>query len=119
MKKPINRPEDIGKFLVETGMAVKRATPSDHGAHAGRQGHHRQAEACLRRFGDAHERRKTGVETRGKAKVGDRTLIDALRRASNALGCEPVLADGDGRDRRRQGKCDPHRNKHHNRKRPH
>jgi dihydroxyacetone kinase len=109
---------DIGKFLAETGMALNRAAPSTMGTltatalmQAGKaaMGKSKLAVADLSPLLNAAT---VGVEMRGKAKVGDKTLIDVLHPASDALAAalaagEPLAAAGasmlaaarEGRDR--------------------
>ena len=96
---------DIGKFLAETGMAVNRAASSTMGTltatalmQAGKaaMGKPKLAVADLSKLMSAAT---TGVETRGKAKVGDKTLLDVMRPASDALAAalaagEPLAAAG-------------------------
>jgi dihydroxyacetone kinase len=85
---------DVGKWLAETGMALNRAAPSTMGTltatalmQAGKVviGKEKLAVADLPRLLDAAT---TGVETRGKAHVGDKTLLDVLRPASDAFSAE-------------------------------
>jgi dihydroxyacetone kinase len=109
---------DIGKFLAETGMALNRAASSTMGTlmatalmQAGKTalGKSKLAVADLPTLLSAAT---AGVEMRGKAKVGDKTLIDVLHPASDALAAalaagEPLAAAGaamlaaarEGRDR--------------------
>jgi len=109
---------DIGKLLMEAGMAVNRAAPSTMGTltafallQAGRiaTGKEKLAVADLPLLLNAAA---TSVETRGKAHVGDKTALDALRPAAQAFAAalaagEPlaaaaaamVAAARDGRDR--------------------
>jgi dihydroxyacetone kinase len=109
---------DIGKLLAETGMALNRAAPSTMGTltatalmQAGKVvlGKERLAVADLPLLLNAAT---TGVETRGKARLGDKTLLDALRPASDAFSAalaagQPLAAAAaamlaaarDGRDR--------------------
>ena len=109
---------DVGKWLAETGMAINRAAPSTMGTltaialmQAGKvvidKG--KLAVADLPLLLNAAT---TGVETRGKARLGDKTLLDVLRPASDTLSAElaagqPLAVAGaamlaaarDGRDR--------------------
>jgi dihydroxyacetone kinase-like protein len=109
---------DIGKWLAETGMALNRAAPSTMGTlmatalmQAGKvaSGKEKFAVADLPLLLNAAT---TGVETRGKARVGDKTLLDVLRPASDAFSAalaagQPLAAAGaamlaaarEGRDR--------------------
>jgi len=109
---------DVGKWFAETGMALNRAAPSTMGTltatalmQAGKAviGKEKLAVADLPLLLNAAT---TGVETRGKARLGDKTLLDVLRPASDALSAalaadQPLAAAGaamlaaacDGRDR--------------------
>jgi dihydroxyacetone kinase len=89
---------DIGKLLAETGMALNRAAPSTMGTltatalmQAGKVvlGKERLAVADLPLLLNAAT---TAVETRGKVRLGDKTLLDALRPASDAFSA--ALAAG-------------------------
>jgi phosphoenolpyruvate---glycerone phosphotransferase subunit DhaL len=109
---------DIGKLLVQTGMALNRTAPSTMGTLTA---------TALMQAGKAVTGKETltaadlplllrvaaeGVQKRGKANLGDKTLLDALRPASNAFAAalaagEPlpaatvamVAAAREGRDR--------------------
>jgi dihydroxyacetone kinase len=90
---------DIGKFFAETGMALNRAASSTMGTlmatalmQAGKaaMGKPKLAVADLSPLLNAAT---MGVEMRGKAKVGDKTLLDVLRPASDALAA--ALAAGE------------------------
>jgi phosphoenolpyruvate---glycerone phosphotransferase subunit DhaL len=109
---------DVGKWFAETGMALNRAAPSTMGTltatalmQAGKAaiGKEKLAVADLPLLLNAAT---TGIETRGKARVGDKTLLDVLRPASDAFAAalaagQPLAAAGavmlaaarDGRDR--------------------
>jgi dihydroxyacetone kinase-like protein len=89
---------NIGKWLAETGMAVNRAAPSTMGTlmatalmQAGKValGKSKLAVADLPLLLNAAA---TGVETRGKARLGDKTVLDALRPASDSFSA--ALAAG-------------------------
>ena len=82
---------DFGKFFAATGLALNRVASSTLGTlmasalmQAGKaaMGKTRLAVADLTTLLNAAT---TGVEMRGKAKLGDKTLIDVLRPASDAL----------------------------------
>jgi dihydroxyacetone kinase len=82
---------DVGKYLAQTGMALNRAAPSTMGTlmatalmQAGKRvmGKERLAAADLPDLLDAAVE---GVRTRGKANLGDKTILDALEPASGAL----------------------------------
>ncbi len=109
---------DVGKWLAETGMALNRAAPSTMGTltatalmQAGKVaiGKEKLAVADLPLLLNAAT---TAVETRGKARLGDKTLLDVLRQASDAFsaalaagqplavaGATMLAAARDGRDR--------------------
>ncbi len=109
---------DIGKLLAQTGMALNRAAPSTMGTlmatalmQAGKTvtGKDKLAIADLPPLLSAATK---GVEVRGKAHPGDKTLLDVLLPASEAFAAalsagrplsaaaaEMVAAARDGRDR--------------------
>ena len=109
---------DLGKFLAQTGMALNRAAPSTMGTlmatalmQAGKRVLGKElltAVDLAQLLGAARE----GVRTRGKANLGDKTLLDALQPASDAFSAAvsqgkslPAAAEAmvaaarDGRDR--------------------
>src|SRR5271167_3724732 len=82
---------DLGKFLAQTGMALNRAAPSTMGTlmatalmQAGKtvMGKELLDVADLPRLLRAATE---GVQARGKASLGDKTLLDALQPASEAF----------------------------------
>lgn len=109
---------DLGKFLAQTGMALNRAAPSTMGTlmatalmQAGKRvlGKESFTAADLPQLLSAATE---GIRTRGKANVGDKTLLDALQPAADAFAAalsegkslpaaaEAMLAAArDGRDR--------------------
>ncbi len=109
---------DLGKFLAQTGMALNRAAPSTMGTlmatalmQAGKtvMGKESLAVADLPQLLRAATE---GVQARGKASLGDKTLLDALQPASEAFAAAisagkslPIAAEAmvaaarDGRDR--------------------
>ena len=109
---------DLGKFLAQTGMALNRAAPSTMGTlmatalmQAGKavMGKESLAVADLPQLLRAASE---GVQARGKASLGDKTLLDALQPASEAFTAAisagkslPIAAEAmvaaarDGRDR--------------------
>jgi phosphoenolpyruvate---glycerone phosphotransferase subunit DhaL len=109
---------DLGKFLAQTGMALNRAAPSTMGTlmatalmQAGKtvMGKESLAVADLPQLLRAATE---GVQARGKASLGDKTLLDAMQPASEAFAAAisagkslPVAAEAmvaaarDGRDR--------------------
>ena len=89
---------DLGKFLAQTGMALNRAAPSTMGTltatalmQAGKRvlGKESLTAADLPQLLDAATE---GVRTRGKANLGDKTLLDVLRPASDAFSA--ALSEG-------------------------
>lgn len=83
--------EDLGKFLGAAGMAFNRAAPSTMGTliatalmRAGKEvrGAATLDPAALARIMRAID---TGVQERGKAKPGDKTVLDALHPAAEAF----------------------------------
>ena len=75
---------DVGKYLAQTGMALNRAAPSTMGTlmatapmQAGKRvmGKERLAASNLPGLLEAAV---DGVRTRGKANLGDKTILDAL-----------------------------------------
>lgn len=109
---------DLGKFLAQTGMALNRAAPSTMGTlmatalmQAGKRVLGKESLTAVdlaQLLGAARE----GVRTRGKANLGDKTLLDALQPASDAFSAAvsqgkslPAAAEAmvaaarDGRDR--------------------
>ena len=109
---------DLGKFLAQTGMALNRAAPSTMGTlmatalmQAGKtvMGKKSLAVADLPQLLRVATQ---GVQARGKASLGDKTLLDAMQPASEAFAAAisagkslPVAAEAmvaaarDGRDR--------------------
>jgi dihydroxyacetone kinase-like protein len=83
--------EDLAKFVMSAGMAVNRAASSTMGTlvatgllRAGKaiEGEAELSPASLARMLEAADE---GVQARGKAKPGDKTVIDALHPAAVAL----------------------------------
>jgi phosphoenolpyruvate---glycerone phosphotransferase subunit DhaL len=92
--------DDLGKYLAAAGMAVNRAAPSTMGTllatalmRAGREsrGLSRLDGAALAAMLNAADQ---GIQERGKAQVGDKTIVDALHPAAEAFN----LAVGEGAD---------------------
>lgn len=110
-------PEDVGTYVAQAGMAVNRAASSSLGTllatalmRAGKEvrGQHELTPSDLARMLAAAD---TGVQERGKAKPGDKTIIDVLHPAAEtavaavAEGAAPEVvaertlqAARDGRD---------------------
>jgi phosphoenolpyruvate---glycerone phosphotransferase subunit DhaL len=83
--------DDIGKYLFQLGTATNKAAPSTMGTltagalmSAGKVVRNQtelQASDLVAMFQAADE----GIQTRGKAKPGDKTIIDAMHPASEAF----------------------------------
>ena len=91
-------PEDVGTYVAQAGMAVNRAASSSLGTllatalmRAGKEvrGKSEVSLEDLARMLSAAER---GVQERGKAKPGDKTIIDVLHPAAQALA--EAVAEG-------------------------
>ena len=86
-----NRVDDIGKYLFQLGTATNKAAPSTMGTltagalmSAGKVVRDRtelEAGDLAAVFKAADE----GIQSRGKAKLGDKTIVDALHPASEAF----------------------------------
>jgi len=106
---------DLGRFLAQTGMPLNRAAPSTMGTlmatalmQAGKRmvGKESLTATDLAQLLSAATE---GVRTRGKANLGDKTLLDALQPASAAFAAAlsegkplPRRSRGDGRCRARR-----------------
>jgi dihydroxyacetone kinase-like protein len=93
--------DDIGKYLFQVGTAVNKAAPSTMGTlsagalmSAGKvvRGKSELEPADLAAMFQAADE---GIQSRGKAKPGDKTIIDALHPASEAFAA--VMQGGEGR----------------------
>jgi dihydroxyacetone kinase len=88
---PLNDGDDIGKYLANAGMALNRAAPSTMGTLLAtalmRMGKEAKGATTL----DAHLLARmivaadTAIQERGKAKPGDKTIVDALHPAAEAF----------------------------------
>ena len=86
-----NPADDIGNFLAKAGMAANKAAPSTLGTllatalmRAGKEVKGQtglSAQELVAMFNAADD----GVQQRGKAKLGDKTVVDALHPASQAF----------------------------------
>ncbi len=82
---------DIGKFVAAAGMAVNRAAPSTMGTLTAtalmRAGKEASGKAQLSGEDVAAmlKAADTGIQERGKAKPGDKTIVDALHPAQEAF----------------------------------
>jgi len=91
--------DDLGRYLIAGGMAVNRAAPSTFGTLAatammragkvasgkGASGQDGLEPATLAEMLQGAE---TGIEERGKAQLGDKTVLDALHPAAQAFARE-------------------------------
>lgn len=86
--------DDLGRYLIAGGMAVNRDAPSTFGTlaatammRAGKvaSGQDRLEPATLAEMLQAAQ---TGIEERGKARLGDKTVLDALHPAAQAFARE-------------------------------
>ncbi|MFW5872435.1 MAG: dihydroxyacetone kinase subunit DhaL [bacterium] len=82
---------DIGLLLSKAGMTIAQAAPSTMGTligtgfiKAGKVLKNRK-EASVSDFAEAMDQFLEGIMSRGKAKPGDKTIIDSLHPATNAL----------------------------------
>ncbi|MCP4168674.1 MAG: dihydroxyacetone kinase subunit L [Chloroflexi bacterium] len=109
--------DDLGKFLLGAGMATNRAAPSTIGTLTAtalmRMGKVAKGKDSLSAgdIGELFEAADTGIQQRGKAKLGDKTIVDAIHPASVAFaeaiavgaslqqaGESALLAAAQGRD---------------------
>jgi len=84
-------PDDLGKFLIGAGMTANRAGPSTMGTllatalmRAGKviKG---KSELTPQDLADMFAAVDTGIQERGKAKPGDKTIVDAVHPANEAF----------------------------------
>jgi len=92
-----NPADDIGNFLAKAGMAANKAAPSTLGTltatalmKAGKEVKD-QTELSMQDLATMFSAADDGVQQRGKAKLGDKTIVDALHPASVAFA-EAVAA---------------------------
>ncbi|MCG3212286.1 MAG: PEP-dependent dihydroxyacetone kinase 2, ADP-binding subunit DhaL [Anaerolineae bacterium] len=92
-----NPADDIGNFLAKAGMAANKAAPSTLGTltatalmKAGKEVKG-QTELSVQDLATMFSAADDGVQQRGKAKLGDKTIVDALHPASVAFA-EAVAA---------------------------
>jgi dihydroxyacetone kinase len=92
--------EDLGRWLAQAGMAYNRAAPSTMGAliatafmRAGKevQGKASLEAADLARMLLAASR---GIQERGRAQLGDKTILDALHPAAEAFSAAITAGEG-------------------------
>ncbi|HEY3290535.1 MAG TPA: DAK2 domain-containing protein [Anaerolineae bacterium] len=96
---PLKEGDDIGKYLANAGLAFNRAAPSTMGTllattlmRAGKEakGITTLDLAMLVKMASAAD---MGIQERGKAKPGDKTIVDALHPAAEAFAA--AIARGD------------------------
>ncbi len=92
-----NPADDLGNFLAKAGMAVNKAAPSTLGTLTAtalmRSGKEikGQTELSIRDLVKMFNAADDGIQQRGKAKLGDKTVVDALHPA-NAAFAEAIAA---------------------------
>ena len=93
-----NLGEDIGTFIAKAGMGVNKAAPSTMGTliatalmRAGKEVKG-QAEISVADLATMFSAADQGMQERGKAKPGDKTIIDAIHPAAEAFAT--ALAGG-------------------------
>jgi dihydroxyacetone kinase len=91
--------DDLGKFLSAAGMAFNRVAPSTMGTlvatalmRAGKECR-QQATLDAATLGRMLRAADTGVQERGKAKPGDKTVVDALHPAAEAFAAAVERGD--------------------------
>lgn len=83
--------DDLGKFLAQAGMALNKAASSTMGTLAAtalmRAGQTVKGQSTMtaEQVAEAFRAAAQGVMDRGKAKLGDKTVLDALFPAADAL----------------------------------
>lgn len=90
---------DIGKFLFETGMATNRVAASTMGTllstalmEAGKiMKGHEEVESDM--IATAFKAGVAGIQKRGKAKLGDKTILDALIPAADVFAQEVAIGE--------------------------
>jgi dihydroxyacetone kinase len=113
-----NSVEDIGTYLAKAGMAANKAAPSTLGTllatalmRAGKEVKG-QSELTAQDLVNMFKAADEGIQQRGQAKLGDKTIVDALHPASEAFaeavaagaspqetGLQALRAAEEGRDR--------------------
>lgn len=90
--------QDVGNFIARAGMAVNKAAPSTMGTliatalmRAGKEVKG-QAQITLQDLAAMFTAADLGMQERGKAKPGDKTIIDAIHPAAEAFAA--AVADG-------------------------
>lgn len=98
-----NPADDLGNFLAKAGMAANKAAPSTLGTltatalmRAGKEVKG-QAELSAQHLVTIFNAADDGIQQRGKAKLGDKTVVDALHPASQAFA-EAIAAGASLKD---------------------
>jgi dihydroxyacetone kinase-like protein len=93
-----NSPEDIGNYLAKAGMSANKAAPSTLGTllatalmRAGKEVKG-QAELSVQDLVTMFKAADEGIQQRGKAQLGDKTIVDAIHPAS--LAFDEAVAEG-------------------------
>lgn len=88
---PLNEGDDIGKYLANAGMAFNRAAPSTMGTLLAtalmRMGKEAKGATTLdgAMLAKMVSAANAGIQERGQAKPGDKTIVDALHPAAEAF----------------------------------
>ncbi len=94
-----NPVDDVGKFLMGAGMATNKAAPSTLGTltatalmRAGKpvKG---KTEISVDDLVAMFDAASTGIQERGKAKLGDKTVVDAIHPANEAFSAAVAAGD--------------------------
>lgn len=92
--------DDIGRFLVGAGMAANRVAPSTMGTllatammQMGKVARGRSS-LTLTDLVELFRAADAGIQQSGKAKVGDKTIVDALHPASEAFAASVTAGNG-------------------------
>jgi dihydroxyacetone kinase len=93
-----NAVEDVGNYLAKAGMAANKAAPSTLGTllatalmRAGKEVKG-QTELSAQDLVNMFNAADDGIQQRGKAKLGDKTIVDSINPASLAFG--EAVAEG-------------------------
>lgn len=91
--------DDIGKFLMGAGMATNKAAPSTLGTltatalmRAGKPVKDK-LEISVDDLVAMFDAASTGIQERGKAKLGDKTVVDAIHPANEAFAAAVAAGD--------------------------
>jgi len=90
-ENPVANSEDLGKWLMQLGMSYNKAAPSTMGALMATAFMRAAREIKGKSEFDENDIAKmltaasSGIQERGKAKPGDKTIVDAIEPAAQAL----------------------------------